>query len=455
MILSTNNLNFILGLLEASSIDKNVKNSFIELKKFFLDKFEAKHEYKKIFKYLEKNKFNVEDAKNNFDFEKKDLFFNLVILVCYLDNFSDKEIFWIKNIAEKMDFPISNVEKYISEMKFLHENTIHKDPLYWFEKMMKGYINYLVSNDNNYEGYFSFRHLYFVTNGRINKFLLFLKQILYSENLFEDEFNILGDKSELILDNLKNNGVHVFSELLPERLINNLYNFAINNQCYEITSEKVYMDCFNDDPLFFKDLEIKASRYDYKHQDLNNNLDILEIGLKYKFAQLSQLFTKTNVVYNLPFMWWTTTTDDYKHSYTGQVFHIDIDRIESLLFIIFLVDIDSNNGPHTYVKGSHKNKPLHLLEDRRMNKDELIDFYGQEKFVSIKGKKGSVIVIDPLGYHKSESIISGDRLVLKLNFSSDWFGEDIKSIKVDNIETINYLKEQSINYPNLFSKIDF
>lgn len=455
MILSTNNLNFILGLVEASSIDKKVKNSFIELKKIFLDKFENNNEYKKIFKLLEKNKFNVEEANNLFDFETKDLFFNLVIMVCYLDNFSDKEITWIKNIAEKMNFPISTIDNYISEMKSLSENVIHKDPLYWFEKMMKGYIHYLITNQNHYEGYFSFRHLYFVTNGRINKFLLFLKQILYSNEEFKKSFNILGDKSEKVIDNLKSNGIHSFSELLPEELINNLYNFALDNKCYEIKSEKVYMDCFNEESVFFKDLDTKASRYDYNHKELDNRLDILEIGLKYNLVQLSELFTKTNVVYNLPFMWWTTTTEDSKHSYTGQVFHIDIDRIESLLFIIFLVDIDSNNGPHTYVKGSHKNKPVHLLEDRRMNKDELIDFYGQDNFVSIKGKKGSVIVIDPLGYHKSENIISGDRLVLKLNFSSDWFGEDIQSIKIDNINSVNYIKEKSLDYPNLFGKIDF
>ena len=33
-------------------------------------------------------------------------------------------------------------------------------------------------------------------------------------------------------------------------------------------------------------------------------------------------------------MWWTTPVKDERDRYTGQAFHIDIDRIESLLFII-------------------------------------------------------------------------------------------------------------------------
>ena len=58
-------------------------------------------------------------------------------------------------------------------------------------------------------------------------------------------------------------------------------------------------------------------------------------------------------------------------SEAAQLFHFDMDRIRFLKVFIYLTDVGTENGPHVYVRGSHRSKPPAFFRDRRFSDAEV------------------------------------------------------------------------------------
>lgn len=84
----------------------------------------------------------------------------------------------------------------------------------------------------------------------------------------------------------------------------------------------------------------------------------------------------------------------------AQYFHYDCDYVKFLKVFIYLNDVDSNNGPHVYIKNSHKHKKLkHILAERISDK-EIEESYKSENITTVQGQKGSLFFEDTFGLHK-------------------------------------------------------
>ena len=188
MILNTKtNLNFLIGLINITQIDGKTLNEVEPLLSYYQEK-NGDIEYQKL-KDIFKQTFDIELANKEWNLEKKDLFFNIAMMITFLDEFSEKEEIFIKDLADKLAYPQEKVEKVIADLKYETGKNLDFNLLYWFARMIKGYVNYLETGITKFDAYYSFRHLHFLTNNRMNLLMIFLAEVFnpqHTPNPFQE-----------------------------------------------------------------------------------------------------------------------------------------------------------------------------------------------------------------------------------------------------------------------------
>jgi hypothetical protein len=99
-------------------------------------------------------------------------------------------------------------------------------------------------------------------------------------------------------------------------------------------------------------------------------------------------------------------------------YHYDVDGYNWLYTQFFMTDVDADAGQHIIIKGSHKDKPLHLLFSSVKQPDEAIHaYYGAQNESVIEGKAGLGFIEDTSSFHKATEPRSRDRLLLQYVFT--------------------------------------
>ncbi len=142
---------------------------------------------------------------------------------------------------------------------------------------------------------------------------------------------------------------------------------------------------------------------------------------------LAQAYLGCEPILSVLAMWWSRVVDavERDRNENAQHFHIDIDRVKWLKFFIYLTDVDSSNGPHVYVAGSHRRggqprKFLNAGNTRRADR-AVMDHFG-ERVIELTGPRGTVFAADTRGLHKGKPPEVDERLVLQLEFADSLFG---------------------------------
>lgn len=446
-----NKINFLRGLLTISSLDKDLTSEIEKLKKYYLEVNNTKEKNELVNSVFEVS-FDIDDAKNNFDNETKELFFNSAILISEIQLNKEKKDDLVLEYAKKLDFDLEKLNSIKDNLKKELAKNLDFTPFNWLCRMIKGYFLFKEKGLTNIETYYSFRLLHFLTNGRLNNLLLSITQVFNSYEKKDISKNLFVDEYQDALKLLKKDGVYVFKKKLPKELLDIALNYANNNNCYPVPSEKPYAECFEGDGVDFKKEIYQTARYDYKVADLVDKKDFFDILDKCNFTDLAREYFDSKALLDVIRLWWSTPVKDKFDRYTGQVFHIDIDRSSSILFIIYLTDVVEETSPHVYVKGSHKQKPFNLLQDRRMVPEDIENNYKKEDILKIIGEKGTIIAIDPMGFHRGQPLDTGNRLALKYQFSNDGFGEPLGFYKINDEQAKEKIKEMQKEYDFTFSR---
>jgi hypothetical protein len=92
--------------------------------------------------------------------------------------------------------------------------------------------------------------------------------------------------------------------------------------------------------------------------------------------------------------------------------------------MFYLTDVNLADGAHVCVKGSHRKKKLShqfsLLRER--DDQEIKEYYGQEKVITICDRAGVGFVEDPFCFHKGIVPQVRDRLILEFKFTINNYG---------------------------------
>jgi hypothetical protein len=198
----------------------------------------------------------------------------------------------------------------------------------------------------------------------------------------------------------------------------------------------------------------QSVRYEFKTQDLLSNQDIQKLLADFSFAAVAQDYLGARPALDVMGLWWHTAFSDSPDMEAAQYFHFDMDRPKWLKFFIYLTDVEIDNGPHSFIAGSHKTNgiPPNLLKKgyARLTDEEVGNVYETKKIIEFAAPRGTVLAEDTRGLHKGKHVGVGDRLILQLQFSNSLFGCYYPKVVMgsDLCEELKYALKQT---PELYS----
>jgi len=233
---------------------------------------------------------------------------------------------------------------------------------------------------------------------------------------FKTFYNAKGKEIDTakVLNDLLENGFAVVTDLYPDTWVNSAYKkvmrYVGDYRKKKIPESSLSQDKFGYDKNLLNTGIIRfynVSRKIKEAGEFANNEFLKYIGELYyqKKLKLHTVISQYNQVSKIP----------------CRGYHVD-SHVEEYKTFIYLNDVNKYNGPHTYLKGSHK------LTDKLVSKlfraytahntdvsDEEAQAAGFEE-VAITGKKGTVLLIDTRGIHQGGTLLKGHRAVFNTYF---------------------------------------
>lgn len=173
-----------------------------------------------------------------------------------------------------------------------------------------------------------------------------------------------------------------------------------------------------------------ATRYDLPEEVLVGDPLVDRLIADDSFREIARRYLEREPVNDLVAMWWSTALLTEADPASAQLYHFDMDRPEFLKIFIYLTDVDTDTGPHCFIRGSNRTRPASLWRDGRHSDQEVRAAFGPESECEITGPRGSVIAVDTSGFHKGKKLEHGDRLVLQLEYTTALFGQSYEQIHV-------------------------
>ncbi|MDJ0795540.1 MAG: GSCFA domain-containing protein [Calothrix sp. MO_167.B12] len=315
----------------------------------------------------------------------------------------------------------------------------------------QGYEHFLKTAQTPPESYQAMRLLYFLTNGAFNNFWISLYSSFYSlydlKAVKEFLMPCSQSRAESIAQEIQEQGYYIFEDKVPNDICDRLLDFAYSIPCninIHNPSQPEYELYQIDNP--------KATTYRIEEQKLIENPIIQDLISDRFILEVAQSYFGCCVTNRNTSMWWSTNLlNGEASSRDAQLYHWDGDPIKILNFFIYLTDVDTNNGPHCFVKGSHLTKPTDLLRDGRFLDEEIEQYYAQDQIIEITGSRGTIIAADTRGFHKGKPVQSGHRLMLQVTMATCLFGAPYNLIRLPEKQTDNM--EYAIeNFPDIYKR---
>ena len=122
-------------------------------------------------------------------------------------------------------------------------------------------------------------------------------------------------------------------------------------------------------------------------------------------------------------LWWTFPVDapEEDRDRHAHLFHRDVDDFRFFKFFFYLTDVQSGDGGHVCVVGSHLQPPLVRAGDRwnirRYSDAEVEACYPKERVVEVVGPAGTGFAENTMCAHKGRTPSQSPRLLLQVQFA--------------------------------------
>jgi hypothetical protein len=304
--------------------------------------------------------------------------------------------------------------------------------------------------------YQSMIQLFCATGGASNDAMSSMLSMLNRPYLFADNRGVLGDLStedvSAIAADIKIRGYHVFKTRLSDDLCDRLLEFASTAPCAKRGMDgETAIDAAG---MRYPREKPDAVLYEFREQDLINNAIIQNLMADRSIISVAQVYLSAQPVVDVVTMWWSAVSQR-PDKQAAQFWHFDMDRIKWLKFFVYLTDVGPENGPHSFVEGSHRRGgiPQDLLRKgySRLTDEEVGRNYSPDKFVEFTAPRGTVIAEDTRGLHKGKHVTKGDRLIFQLQLSNSLFGGDCPISRVTCVSDEG-LKQMAKAYPRIYSR---
>lgn len=323
-------------------------------------------------------------------------------------------------------------------------------------RLIVGLLIYLVSKKTPAFAYQGMINLFCITKGRssdlLSSFIGLFKTPYTLGNAADGVLGEMsGQKRSMVVADLRDQGYHVFDQKLSGELCDRLLEFAVTHPCIQRPMEGEGREKAR--RVVYPRNKPEAARYDFTAQDLLDNKEVQKLLADLSFPAVAQDYLGSRPVVDVLGMWWHTAYSDKPDREAAQYYHFDMDRPKWLKFFIYLTDVTSESGPHTFITGSQKTGaiPTSMLKKgyARLGDEEVENYYGSEKIVEFVAPRGTIIAEDTRGLHKGNHVRNGDRLILQIQFSNTLFGGYYsKATMGDDVEP--QLKKAAEEFPELY-----
>ena len=283
--------------------------------------------------------------------------------------------------------------------------------------------------------------LFCLTQGRSNDLLSKLAACFRRKIRIDSPAGVLGDLKGSVLaerlQKLRTDGYVIFESALGADTCDRLVRFAMSAQARVRRMDgQSAMQPARD--VLFDPNNPAAVRYDYSAALLLDNPDVQALLADQSILCLAQEYLGCQPLADVLNMWWHTNYHAQPDSQAAQFFHFDMDRIKWLKIFIYLTDVGSDNGPHSFVRGSQRSGaiPLRLLLRgyERLTDQDVRDNFSEDACLEFAAPRGSIIVEDTRGLHKGAHVRGEPRLILQLQFSNGLFGAAYPQARITRIE---------------------
>lgn len=146
-------------------------------------------------------------------------------------------------------------------------------------------------------------------------------------------------------------------------------------------------------------------------------------------ARVSQFLGTTPTIHYFS-LWWSLA--GRAHPEDAQLFHIDRHCYRFVKLFVYLTDVDTESGPHCFVRGSNDVSSIRqrmttiaqtdpasakrfqtMLQSQRKDDRDVEAFFGADKLTYITGQSGDSFIVNTAGYHKGYLPKSRNRLVFQ------------------------------------------
>lgn len=328
--------------------------------------------------------------------------------------------------------------------------------LWYVTRLITGFIIYLVFNKTPEFAYQAMIGLFCLTKGQSNDVLSKIIGYFKRPYHFSESTGILGTlettRRNLISTSLREQGYYVFEDPLPEELCEQLLQYASSHECTmrpmdgDKSGKLVHTHYHRGAP--------EAVRYDFETQDLLDNQDVQLLLADMSLAIVAQDYLGARPVIDVIGLWWHTRFSDKPDRGAAQYYHFDMDRPKWLKFFIYLTDVETTNGPHSFIAGSHQSGaiPSSLLKKgyARLTDEEIKTHFDEKNIIEFNAPRGTIIAEDTRGLHKGKHVQEGDRLILQIQYSNSLFGGYYPKSGLAKDLTEN-LKLRIKQFPGLYS----
>lgn len=312
------------------------------------------------------------------------------------------------------------------------------------------FLRYEITKKNSVRSHLTMLYAFLISNGHLNDIIVKLKSLTrpYLKYTGQEIVSISVDEKEIV-KKLKDEGYFVVKDAIPNKLINEIRQSLEN---LPAISRQLDKGLQIKKSIFAPD-NIEAVRYDYDTSDILNLPAVQDLLASPVILNIAGQYLGTMPAADVVGIWWNAKFGEKPDSNAAQYFHYDLDRLKWLKVFIYLTDVGPDNGPHEFVRGSHRSgtMPLKIRKKlySRVSDEDIREIYGSENLITMTGKKGTIIFEDTRGFHKGNQVKADPRLVLQLQFSASLFGavypkSELRDIKSKKLEKLLNSKHKSV-----------
>lgn len=301
-----------------------------------------------------------------------------------------------------------------------------------------GYIFLPVTKKTFFYSYASLRRLFVLTNGRFNDSvsrLISSKKKKYNDVI---STGVLGNLSpehvRQIAEELEQNGMYIFENILDGNTVKAIEEFARKEPVSYLMVDKTNDIGYSKDKIIVDTENPVSPRYQFGFDQIMKCKELESLVFDQSLLAVAQEYLKCSPVLDLVAFWWSLPYQGKGKSEAAQMYHFDMDRIKFIKFFFYVTDVDTDTGPHCYVKGSHKRLPSSLLKDGRIEDAEIEKVFSKNNMIEICGRKGTIMAVDTRGLHKGKPLNRGYRLLFQIEMANSMFGQYYPPVTINSLD---------------------